>query len=209
MTARALRRAPAAALPVALTLAAVATGCGRLPQTHYYLLEPPSRCEQRAQGTEGLDVGVRAFRVDPPYDQDRIVYRVGNASPEVGFYAYHRWAAPLSRMLPAIAAGTLRCTGGVRSIEPVAAGRRYPVYLEGRLLFLEEVDLADGQHVRVRLALTLRDDEGAELWSDTLEREGAASARTVGELVKAMSHVLNGLLEEARHGFASGVERAR
>ena len=28
------------------------------------------------------------------------MYRVGEDSPEVGFYAYHRWAAPLSRMLP-------------------------------------------------------------------------------------------------------------
>ena len=32
---------------------------------------------------------MRSFDVDPPFDQDRIVYRVGAESPEIGFYAYH------------------------------------------------------------------------------------------------------------------------
>ena len=61
---------------------------------------------------------VEAFLVDPPYDQDRLVYRVGRNTPEVGFYDYHRWAAPLSRMLPKVVADSFGTVRGVASIEP-------------------------------------------------------------------------------------------
>ena len=75
---------------------ALTIGCKAMPTTHYYILEP--RAGSSDDAGAGVAVGVLPFEVDPPYDQDRIVYRIGADSPKVGFYEYHRWAAPLSRM---------------------------------------------------------------------------------------------------------------
>jgi uncharacterized lipoprotein YmbA len=96
------RRTARTALAVAGILGTLAA-CGRGPATHYYLLEPREETSSAAAGSAAT-VGVRAFHVEPPYDQDRIVYRVGLESSEIGFYAYHRWAAPLSRMVPRVVA---------------------------------------------------------------------------------------------------------
>ena len=71
--------------------------CGGAPRTHYFVLSTAA-VSVDASGTGSI--GVAPFRVAPPYDGDRIVYRFGEHGPEVGFYPYHLWAAPLSRMLP-------------------------------------------------------------------------------------------------------------
>ncbi len=97
----------------------------QLPPTHYYVLElDPGAADGAAGAADGggapptprrRTIGVRPFAVDAPYDQDRIVYRVGEGSAEVGFYSYHLWAAPLPSMLPAaVATGLEGATGRER-----------------------------------------------------------------------------------------------
>lgn len=197
-----------------LTLAL--SGCGKLPPTRYYVLElgevhssASSSSSRSAAGAGGWEIGVRPFRVDPPYDQDRIVYRVGDDSLEIGFYAYHRWAAPLSRMLPDLVAEGLAGADGVRSIEPVMPGRDYASYLHGRLLALEEIDRADDQLVRVQLILRLASSDGAELWSETLSTEGSTRTEEVHRVVERMSELLAEALAEARAGLARALAEAR
>jgi uncharacterized lipoprotein YmbA len=190
----------------------VVTGCGKLPQTHYYLLElrdVHSSASSSFAGAGGWEIGVRPFRVDPPYDQDRIVYRVGDGSPEIGFYAYHRWAAPLSRMLPDLVAEGLAGADGVGSIEPVMPGRDYASYLQGRLLALEEIDRADDQLVRIRLTLRLTSGDGDELWSETLSAEGSMRTEEVHVVVERMSELLAEALAEARADLAEALTEAR
>ena len=109
---------PAVVVALATTLAVALSGCGGPPATHYYLLEVTPKVEARSTAAErGVTVGVRSFQVDPPYDQDRIVYRVGADSPEVGFYEYHRWAAPLSHMLPRLVCAAYGDVEGVGRIQ--------------------------------------------------------------------------------------------
>ena len=71
-----MRRAwkTAAAVSVALLLV---WGCSQVPPTHFYVLEMQESAAVRAQSEEGWAIGVRSFVVDAPYDQDRIVYRLG------------------------------------------------------------------------------------------------------------------------------------
>ncbi len=178
--------------------------CGSVPKTHYYVLEtsPTANPAAQSESATGIRVGVKAFHIDPPYDQDRIVYRVGERSPEIGFYAYHRWAAPLSRMLPVVVAAGLDGTAGLRSIEPAAPGRGYDLYLLGRLLQLEEIDHPAGQDVRVRIRLELRKLEGTEIWSQVVSGEQTVRAGEVAEIVETMSAVLAGAVADARSGFA-------
>ena len=154
-------RALAVALPLALC------GCGSVPPTHYYVLEPQDVPRIEAFGTataRGLAIGVETFRVDPPYNQDRIVYRVDEGSAEVGFYAYHRWAAPLERMLPRVVAAAYSGVLGAKSIEPITSGRSYDAIMRGRVLVFEEIDTPDGLRVRVHVTLRLDASDGTELW---------------------------------------------
>jgi uncharacterized lipoprotein YmbA len=194
-----------AAVSVVLAIVLVLTlgGCaGRVPPTHYYVLEPRDipRPETTDAASGGWAIGVETFQVDPPYDQDRIVYRVGESSPEVGFYAYHRWAAPLARMLPRVVAAELGGLSGVKSIESIAALREYDAYLAGRVLAFEEIDTSEGQRVRVRLALRLATDED-EIWSETVTGDTTLSPDGVGDVVHGMRSALADALRSARPGL--------
>jgi uncharacterized lipoprotein YmbA len=187
-------------------LVAALVGCGGPPATHYYLLESTPRVDRSSVTAEGgTTVGVRPFQVDPPYDQDRIVYRVRDRSTEVGFYAYHRWATPLSRMLPRAVAAGLDDSVGVRLIEPVVSGRSYDGYLVGRVLAIEEVDHEGGQDVVLRIELGLRTANGTELWSDVLTAEDTIETREVGEIVEQMNRALGQAIEGVREEFGQAV----
>ena len=193
-----------------LLLFGAGPGCTSLPQTHYYLLALEGRASQQSSHNPtrppGLEIGVETFLVDPPYDQDRIIYRVGADSPEIGFYAYHRWAVPLARMLPGVVAEGLQETPGVSSIEPVTPGGVYDARLEGRVLSLEEIDTSLGHTASVRLALTLRTKEGTVIWSDTLSGEATTQTRKVSAVVEKMRAALSLALDTGHEGLASALE---
>ena len=198
-------------LATASILALMLVGCGGPPATHYYVLELTPRAEASApaEAERGLTVGVKTFQVDPPYDQDRIVYRTRERSTEVGFYAYHRWATPLSRMLPLAVVTGLEGADGLRLIEPAVTGRSYDAYLVGRVLALEEIDHSGGQDIVVRLRLALRSGDGTELWSEVLTAEDTINTREVGDIVERMSRVMGRAIEAARSSFGQAVSDAR
>lgn len=191
-----MRRTILGTLPLLTAIAVLAGGCRTAPTPHYYLLEPPPPLAEVAIAGEGLKIGVEPFSVDPPYDQERLVYRIGAGSPEVGFYAYHRWAAPLGRLVAVAMAAGLRGTPGIAAIAPVAAGDDYEAVLSGRVVYLEEVDMPSGQVARMRLDLKLRDLAGRVLWSREVAREVAGRAETVGEVVELLRRALAGILDE-------------
>jgi uncharacterized lipoprotein YmbA len=151
----------------------------------------------------GLRIGVDPFTVDPPYDRDQLVYRVGADSVEVGFYSYHRWAAPLGELVAVAMADGLRGTAGVDLIEPVTSGGDYSAFLRGRVVYLEEIDLPERQQARLQLELRLVDQAGATLWSQ--EVEGSAEGRngTVADVVRSLYQAFDQALTEARSGLAA------
>ncbi len=176
-----------AGLVCGIAVVVAVTGCGgSVPQVHHYVLEPSAVAANPTPHGDGLRVGVRPFNVDPPYDQDRIVYRVDENGPEVGFYAYHRWAAPISRMLPVLVADELRGTPGISTIEPWSVDGVYTSFLEGRVLTIEEVDGPDGFAARVRLDLTLREPTGDVVWSGRLEGRSVTTTEDVAAVVEQM-----------------------
>ncbi len=198
-----------------LTVFVLACTCsGALPPTHYYTLRPqPAGAGEAAGGgaprsaAAGLAVGVETFRVDPPYDQDRIVFRPGPDSTEVGFYAYHRWAAPLGRLVAVAIADGLRDTPGIASIEPAVSTADYSARLGGRVLHLEEVDRPDGPQARIALAIELTGGDGGVLWSGTLRESATGPAATPAEIAGLMERALSRLLERLRGEFAAELDR--
>ncbi len=192
--------------PFILLLFSVGSGCTTIPKTHYYLLELVKETTLHAEGSNpGIEVEVKNFLVDPPYDQDRIVYRMGSGSAEVGFYAYHRWAVPLSHMLPKLVADSFSETPGITSIVPSIPGRPYSAILDGRLLSLEEIDTPEGHQVRVQMILTLRLRDESVIWSEALNGEAMTETSTVGAVVEKMREALAVLLAKSRESLASAL----
>lgn len=135
-------------------------GCGSVPTTHYYVLAAPSG--EMVSSREGTNLGVEVFSLDPPYDQDRLVYRVAQGlgevgSGEVGFYNHHRWAASPGRLIQAALVAGLRGTPGIAAIEPVKGNGSYSLLLAGRVTALEEVDLPRHQLARIQVDLKIFD----------------------------------------------------
>lgn len=188
------------ALVLLLTVGCSGSG---MPAAHYYVLRAPAGAGE-AEGP-GLDVGVRSFSVDPPYDQDRLVYRSSPDAIEVGFYAYHRWASPLGRQLSLALADGLRGTRGVASIEPARPATDYTARLDGRLLHLEEIDSASGHEVRLALELTLRGEDDTVLWSGVLRSSVVGVAEDVGEIAAMAQRALDDVVSQASDALAGAL----
>jgi uncharacterized lipoprotein YmbA len=187
----------------------VLAGCASIPATHYYVLTlPPAAPAPGADSALGgtLTVGVEQFTVDAPYDQEEIVYRV-EGTPEVGFYAYHRWALPLSAMLPRLTAEAFQGLPGVALIEPRASEHHYAAYLTGHLLALAEIDTPGEQAGAVQLALALQRPDGTPLWSGRFEASTPTHTREVRAVVEVMQAALARALASARGELAAAIAR--
>ena len=201
---------------VLLMIAGLAAACSGAPPVRYYELTVPAAdpgAELAAQsaaqsaldsaGTpaasaavvrhgRGVRAGVERFRVDPPYDQDRIVYRVASSPNEVGFYAYHRWATPLATMLALETADLLRARPGIAVAEPERPEGAYDVVVGGRLLELDEVDGPAGEEARVEVELTLTQAGGSgdEIWRGRFRGTASGDVADVAGVVALMERAL-------------------
>ncbi len=186
------------------------SACAGIPPTHYYMLEWDSGRKDPGPAADpsGITVGIEVFEVEPPYDQDRIVYRADPESPERGFYAYHRWAAPISRMLPRLTADGLSGMPGVSVITPIVAGDHYDALLAGTVLTLVEVDTPAGHEAHVRLRLVLRRPTGEAIWDETMDRVVITRTASVEAVVEGMNAALSDLIRQARPGIEAAIASA-
>jgi len=190
-------------LGVAACLAAALAGCaGKPPPTHYYTLGAPAGDAVPAAGATLL---VGPFLVDPPYDQDRLVYRRAPGASEVGFYNYHRWASPLGRLLVVAVASGLHGTPGVGIAEPSATRAEYDARLSGRVIQLEEVDTASGAEVRIAIDFRLVDGAGEVLWSGVLQDSAAGPSVAGGEAMALVERAFDGLVRQLRERVAAAL----
>lgn len=182
--------------------------CSQLPPTHYYVLEAAHPAAEAH--AEGWRIGVRRFHVDAPYDRSSLAYRVGETSPEIRYYAYHQWAAPLSDLMAEATAEGLGGTAGIGAIEPLRPGRDYDALLEGRLLAIEEIDLPGGdQRLRLDLDLALVSARGEQLWTESLRLERTTSTVEVEGIVRGFGELLAEGLQAARAPLAATLTAAR
>ena len=184
------RRAPAvlAGLALLTTLA----GCSGGPEIRYYsLLLAGEGVPAMAGSPAGKVVHVAPFRIEAPYAQDRLVYRRSPASPEVGFYHYHRWAQPLAEQLAELTATSLAEDFPGLVFSTWRSSEESTPSIRGRLVELAEVGVEGGVEVRVRLEITLLDSEGRRLTRETLESRADGTPESVGLLVPLMRSALD------------------
>ena len=185
-------------LVISTVLVALLLGaCGSVTPTRYYLLAPPAMNGVAAEKHEGLRLGVETFAVDPPFDQNRLVYRIGENAGEVGFYEHHRWAAEPGRLVSTALAAGLRTLDGLATAEPASAVADYDLLLSGRVVSLEEVDLPGRQVSRLALDLKLyRLEDDMLVWSGFLTAESGGQAQDASDIMRQMQAAFEDLLRQ-------------
>lgn len=190
-------------------------GCSAVPEVRYYELTPPT-AEPTPTATsseaidtlnDGLWLGVEELTVDPPYDQDRLVYRLSATSAEVGFYEFTRWAAPLGQMLQGDLVTSLEGQKGLRGVEPAVAGRVYDVLLRGRVLRVEQVDRTDGTiDAYLSISWQVADSTGRPRCRGEVDGEAQGMADDGDGVMTLMSQAASRALSKARQKVSSCLE---
>ncbi len=186
------------------------SGCrSTLPATHYYVLTP---LPEAAGGEGDLTLEVQTFLVDPPYDRDAVVYRLGADTGEVGFYAYHRWASPLGRLVSVALAEGLRGTPGLGRVEPSGSmGSERPSHLlRGRVVRAGEIGRAGGVEAHFELDVELLDLNagvgGDVVWTQRVAGSAEGNPASAGEFMELLQQAFDQAVREIRLGLAETLE---
>jgi ABC-type uncharacterized transport system auxiliary subunit len=178
----------------AAALAALAIGCGRsLPDTHFYTLARGSGPLPASSTTAVL--AIEPFDADRPYDDDRMVYRLDPY--RMDFYTYDRWSAPPGEMIGAYIADVAAKSGRFRAVVRDGSADAQ-VTLGGRVIAIEEVDVAPGRSVaRLVIDLEVRDANARSLWHARFEETEPMVSRDPQGLARATTTALQRVLGRA------------
>lgn len=190
--------------------------CRTVPTTHYYVLAPSPVGEVETSGgaAGGVRLGVENFTVDPPYDQDRLVYRVGHESGEVGFYNYHRWAASPGRLVSTALIAGLRGTPGIAVVEPARKNGSHSMLLAGRVVALEEIDLPGRQLVRIQVDLKVldmsgRSDDHQPVDHKPVDHRTIVHGRLITATAEGQTEEVSDIMQLMQQAFANLVAQVR
>lgn len=188
---------------LSLLVLASAMACSARPPVRYYTLAPaPPAPQERAEQR----LGVMPFVVEAPYDDSRLVFRLGPDTPRVDFYAYHQWAAPLDQQIASLIAGELSGRVPGHLVEVAFSGREYAALVFGRVVRLEEVDREGAIETRAILEIELRSPAG-EVWQvDRVETRQQAATASVEEVVRMMQRAVGDAVERALPGLLAALE---
>ncbi len=196
---------------VAMALLVLCLGCGgKIPPTHYYVLELPAAPDPAPEALPGTAV-IMPLRASRMLIQDRIVYRP--AKGEVGFYEYHRWAEDPRDGLTRSLIRHLRSRGAFSSVVPFDGRSKADYIIRGTLERLEEVD-SGGVAVYVKISAQLVSAEAREtIWQGEGEGRGQVTAGEVRSVVAEMSRAshlaVKGLADQINEFVRSNTAAAR
>lgn len=180
----------------ALALCALAACGGSTPVTRYYALAPATAPAPAAGSATAAPparpaptIAIEPLDADPPYDDDRIVYR---ADPyRVDYYEYHRWSASPGTMLADYLSRALERTGRFHAVlrDPSDAA---PITLGGHLDAIEEIDASHDHWIgHISLDLTATDRaSGVVVWSKHFDESEPLSAQSPEGLARALSKAM-------------------
>lgn len=179
------------ALGVAFVL--LVSGCGgKVPATHYYLLDYPMPAVSAADSAfvpSALALGVEGFSTQPIYRDRRIAYRLsGN---EVVYYPYRYWAASPGELVADQLAEHVRKSRLFSSVEIAPYGRTPDWVLSGHVDQFEEVMVGKQPMARLDLSVRLESVKTGELfWEDSVAAQKPVQGQSADQIAAAMSQAM-------------------
>ncbi len=178
---------------------------GDVPEARFYTLaidSIDSAARAPAAPRTTLRLAVDDVKIAPEYRTDRLAYR---ESPyDIGYYGYHRWAAPPEALVRRALRERLAAAGLFASVEE-ATGGAADLRLEGVVEAIVEVDAKGRWSGRLALALALRDPARPEaILSRRYDVSRPAAAKAPIEVVKA----IGAALDDAVAAFVADAEKA-
>ncbi|MGB6429721.1 MAG: ABC-type transport auxiliary lipoprotein family protein [Candidatus Acidiferrales bacterium] len=172
-------------------------GCGSIPQTKYYQLNPPSEPNSAAVANPfPVTLLVGPLKASHLYREDRLVYATD--SEEMGTYDVHRWAEPPTEMIQELLWRSLRASHQYRGVSMLSSSSHGDFLLDGNLYDFKEIS-GSTLTARVSLELQLRDMKtGAIVWTHAYAHDEPVSGKTVSDVVAA--------LDQNTHDFVSDAE---
>jgi ABC-type uncharacterized transport system auxiliary subunit len=180
---------------VCLAALAILVGCGRVRYPQYYTLNLPAPPDPPASENAHATLAIREFSAPTYLRQGAIAYK---ASPEqIGFYAYHRWAADPREVVTNAVIDRLRASGAFALVKPYDGRPSASYVLSGRLEKLNEFDYEGA--VKVEIALSARMTSvatGATVWSNAVSQVGDVNKRDVAAVVSEMNRTIERAIEK-------------
>lgn len=191
-------------IPTLLLLAAfvaVAAGCGKVPQTHFYTLEPPAMTSTGK--TLPYDVVVARFRAAYRLSQDRLVFM-----PEpyhVDYYNYHRWAGFPADLVTSAMISSVKHAALFRSVSEPKSGAKPDYILRGEIENLEEQDNGTTVTARVSLTLDVQDVQTrAVVWTGAAEYQKQVTGTSVNDVARELNAGVRQCIEKLTRDMAAG-----
>ncbi|MDQ3364880.1 MAG: PqiC family protein [Myxococcota bacterium] len=180
------------ALAAALTFTSVAGCGGKVPETRYYQLAPPTGATRTGEAILVLE----SMSTDAAYDDERIVYRT--TPYRLDYYQYHRWSSSPGVMIGNYLEQALEKSGRFRAVVREVTDQA-PVTLSGRVVAIEEVDVSKGRWLgRIVLELTLAEARtGKVLWSEQFEETEPLANQDPEGLAHALSKIMGRIASRA------------
>jgi uncharacterized lipoprotein YmbA len=178
-----------------LATLAILVGCGGVRYPKYYTLNLPAPPDPPASENAHATLAVREFRAPTYIRQGAIVYKT---SPEqIGFYAYHRWAADPSDAVTNAIIDRLRASGAFAVVKPYDGRPGVSYVLSGRLEKLDEFDYEGGVKVEIAVSAQMTSTAtGATVWSNAVSEVGDVNKHDVPAVVSEMNSTMERAIKE-------------
>lgn len=178
----------------------VLSGCASVPPTHYYTFRPVSESARETLSPRyPISIGVETCEADPPYQQDRIVFR---KSPyEVNFYEYHRWLRPPAEFVTEQVRKLLRTSGLFQQVQAYTFDSTPDYLLRGRILLFDQWYNGKGSSVQIGIHyqfMALAQEH--ILWSDIIETTATVPTLDIVETIKGFESAVQ---ENISHALTS------
>ena len=175
-------------------------GCGKVPVTRFYSLEPPSI----APGGKTLPYDVAVFRFRTAYrlSQDRLVFMP--APYQVDYYNYHRWAGYPADLVTGALITSLKRAGVFRSVSEIRTGVTPDYILKGEIENLEEVATPGTATARVSISLEALDAKTRSVvWSGSAQYEKSVTTGSVDDVARELNEGVRQVLEKLTRDIAA------
>jgi len=175
--------------------AALVLACGRVPQTHYFIIDVPSPA--RVTTGKQVTLWLKSVSADAIRSQDRLVYRTSEV--EVHYDPYRRWALPPTEMIRQQVLEYCRQSALFRQVTEEVPEAGTAVWSVSVILRrFEEVVKPEGRIALVAMRWQVYEGVSAKvIWAGDVEAEAPIQGDEAGAIIRAISQATEQSLQQA------------